>query len=146
MTYICIEFRFQNNCNMHIVEFDLTKAFLNIIYCSLIRMFNLFNLCNVLNPKISKLEINFKQPKDHSEGSLSMTKLFLGPFVVQQDGGEAKEASRRQTWSMIATFASAHSWAFPTIWFPQCPHSGGVLASSVRFRKVAAFLYSYDTL
>lgn len=49
----------------------------------------MFNL--VFTPKMGKLGIDFK---DHSDGSLSMTKLLLGPFVAQQDGGEAKEASR----------------------------------------------------
>lgn len=89
--------------------FCWTKAFLNLIYFSLIRVFNL-----VLIPKISKVGMDFKPPKDHSDGSLSMTKLLLGPFVAQQDGGEAKQASRWQARSTIVkvpTFAGAHSSA-----------------------------------
>lgn len=69
--------------------FDLTKAFLHSLL-----LINSNVLSFILIPKIGKLEIDFKRPKDPPDGSLSMTKLFLGPFVAQQDGGEAKEASR----------------------------------------------------
>lgn len=54
----------------------------------------MFNL--VLIPKIGLKSILSDQKSTVMDGDgwLSMAKLFLGPFVAQQDGGEVKEASR----------------------------------------------------